>query len=168
MTKFYAQPYDLSATGFYFEGVEAFEANIRSVRNAYGEPVEEFEIQFIDGEAIDCALCKAIGVYQGNVPKVFDLIEDLDEDEKLVLIIAIGECGYGFNPDTCAPSDFDVDVYRETSLKELAEQFVEEGLFGDIPQRLAYYIDYEAIAQDLAVDYTETEIAGEQLIYRCA
>lgn len=33
-----------------------------------------------------------------------------------------------------------------------AEQFLEEGLFGDIPERLQSYIDYVAIAPDLIVE----------------
>lgn len=53
-------------------------------------------------------------------------------------------------------------------MKELTEQFVDEGLFGDIPERLQYYLDYDAIARDLSMDYAETEIAGQRLIYRCA
>jgi antirestriction protein len=167
MTQFYAQPYDISATGFYFEDVETYEAKISSVRNDYGQPVEEFEIQFIDGEAIDCALCTAIGLHQGSVQKVFDLIDTLDDHEKLVLIIAVGECGYAFDPETCEPSDFDVDIYHAESMKALAEQFVDEGSFGEIPEHLAHYIDFEAIARDLAVDFTETEIAGQRLIYAC-
>ncbi len=52
-------------------------------------------------------------------------------------------------------------------MRALAEQFVEEGLFGDIPKRLQFYIDYDAIARDLAVDYSETVIAGSRIIYRC-
>jgi antirestriction protein len=53
-------------------------------------------------------------------------------------------------------------------MKELAEQFVEDGLFGNIPEHLTNYIDMSAIAYDLAMDYTETEVAGERLIYRAA
>ena len=45
---------------------------------------------------------------------------------------------------------------------------MEDGLFGDIPERLAGYIDYDAIARDLAMDYGETTIAGTSLIYRSA
>jgi len=41
-------------------------------------------------------------------------------------------------------------------------------LFGDIPERLQFYIDYDAIARDLSADYSETVIAGDALIYRCA
>ncbi|WP_307374309.1 antirestriction protein ArdA [Peteryoungia aggregata] len=65
------------------------------------------------------------------------------------------------------PDDFDVDIYEEDSMKALAERFVDDGLFGEIPDHLAHYIDYDAIARDLSMDYTETEIAGERLIYRC-
>ena len=52
-------------------------------------------------------------------------------------------------------------------MRELAEQFVEEGLYGDIPESLQFYIDYEAIARDLSVEYSETVIAGSRVIYRC-
>jgi hypothetical protein len=53
MTTFYAQPYDISATGFYFDIEDQYQAKIRTIKNDYGQTVEEFEIQFIDGETID-------------------------------------------------------------------------------------------------------------------
>ncbi|WP_299297215.1 hypothetical protein [uncultured Tateyamaria sp.] len=37
-------------------------------------------------------------------------------------------------------------------MRELTEDFVEQGLFGDIPEPLHFYIDYDAIARDLSVD----------------
>lgn len=49
----------------------------------------------------------------------------------------------------------------------MAETFVDEGLFGEVPQSFQHYIDYEAIARDLAMDYAVTAIAGQTLIYRC-
>ena len=49
-----------------------------------------------------------------------------------------------------------------------ALQFVDEGLFGDIPEHLRNYLDYDAIARDLACDYASTTIAGNRLAYRCA
>ena len=54
-----------------------------------------------------------------------------------------------------------------TALKELAEQFVEEGLFGEIPERIQYYLDYDLIARDLSADYSTTEVAGSRIVYRC-
>jgi hypothetical protein len=81
-------------------------------------------------------------------------------------IIAVGEAGYGFDPENVTASNFDVGIYHVETMRELAKQFVDEGLFGEIPDHLANDIDLDAIARDLAVDYTETEIAGERLIYR--
>ena len=51
----------------------------------------------------------------------------------------------------------DCDLYEDMTMRELAEEFVDEGLFGEIPARLQYYIDYDAIARDLQMDYTEHE-----------
>ena len=43
------------------------------------------------------------------------------------------------------------------TLEDLAAELVEEGCFGDIPESLRNYIDYEAIARDLEFDsYYET------------
>ena len=165
-TTLHAQPYDLAAAGFYFDSAEEFQTKSKALRNDFGDPVEEFEIQFIDGEDIDCDLAKAIGVNQANLSQFFTCVETWDEHDKTKVIIAVGECGYRFE-DKTAPDDFEVDVYQVDSLKELAEQFVDEGLFGEIPERLQFYIDYDAIARDLSVEYAETAIAGERFIYRC-
>ena len=124
--------------------------------------------RFIDGEAIDCALAEALGLHQSNLAAFLDAVEDWDEDRKHAVIIAAGECGYSFDIATDDPDGFDLDIYHGArTLRELAEQFVEEGLFGDIPERLQFYIDYDAIARDLAMDYAEASIAGERLVYRC-
>ncbi len=39
----------------------------------------------------------------------------------------------------------------------LAEQFIDDGLYGEIPRSLEFYIDYEKIARDLRMGYTEFE-----------
>lgn len=167
MTTLYAQPYDISASGFYFEDADSYARQAAGLRNDYGQPVEEFEIQFIDGECLDVALAQAWGLNQANLARFFEIVEEWSDDQKRRFIIAVGECGYSFDAASVDPDDFDVDLYEADSLRELAEQFVDEGLYGEIPAHLAHYIDYEAIARDLALDYSETEIAGERLIYVC-
>ena len=166
MTLFYAQPYDVSASGFYFRSRAEFDALRLACRGDTGLPVEEFEIQFIDGEVLDAYFADAFGMNQATVFRIIELIEEWDEDAKRRFIIAVGECGYSFDPETVDPDDFEVEIY-ESSMRELAQQFVDEGLFGDIPERLQYYIDYDAIARDLAMDYSETNIAGTKLVYAC-
>ncbi|MEM7236221.1 MAG: antirestriction protein ArdA [Pseudomonadota bacterium] len=163
----FAQPYDLAATGFIFESVGDFDEKAAACRNAHGQRVEEFEVQFIDGEAIDAALAEALGLSQNHVAAFFEIIEAWDLRDKQAVIIAVGECGYRFEWDQTEPAEFDVDLYEEMSLRELAETFVEEGLFGDILERLAAYLDFDAIARDLSMDYAETTIAGSRVVYRC-
>ena len=166
-TTLYAQPYDLAASGFYFESAEDYAAKAKALQNDHGQPVEEFEIQFIDGERIDAELAKATGLHQGDIVAFFEKTEGWSEHDKQTIIIAVGECGYAFDWGRSDPADFDVEIYAAQSLRELAEQFVEEGLFGDVPERLQFYLDYDAIARDLGMDYAETTIAGERLVCRC-
>lgn len=164
MTTFFAQPYNIDATGFYFETAYEFQEAAKANRDRYGQRVEEYEIQFIDGETIDAELAKAHEINQANLGEVIAFMEVGDTTEKVAFIIAVGECGYDAS---CNISEIGIDVYEMDSLKELAEQFIDDGLFGKIPDRLRSYLDMDLIARDLGFDYSETEIAGIRYIYRC-
>lgn len=163
MTSLFAQPYNLDATGFYFDSIEQYETNASSNRDRYGCKVEEYEIQFIDGERIDAQLARAYGLYQSNIAAFLDAAETWDDDTKIRYIIAVGEGGYLHTDD---PDTLDIDLYEIDTLRELAEQFVEGGLFGEIPDNLRGYLDYDAIAYDLGMDYSEIEIDDRKFIYR--
>lgn len=162
----HAQPYDISASGFYFRSVEEYEQKASSHKNDYGDEVEEYEIQFIDGDNLDCALFKALNVHQGNFNHYLTACEDWGDDQKIKVIIAVGEAGYDFDPESSDPDDFDLDLYELDSLKDLAMQFIEEGLYGEIPENIQFYLDYDAIARDLGMDYTEIRLNGTNYIYR--
>lgn len=164
--RFYAQPYDIDARGFFFVDAVDYESKRKSCHNAYGGEVEEFEIQFIDGDDLDAALFEALGINQAAILPFIDKLDEWDDDNKTRLIIAIGEGGYRFDIAKDDPDDIDIDLYPDMTLDELAVQFVDEGLFGDIPDHLSHYIDYDAIARDLAHDYTETSICGDRYVYR--
>lgn len=167
MTKLYAQPYDLSACGFYFSSADEYRIQSSALRNDHGQPVEEFEIEFIEGEDTDSALFEALSVNQLTVAAYFEAVEDWREDDKIKVIIAVGQAGYGFMLGTDNPDKFDVEIYTLGSLQELAMQFVDEHMFGEIPAAIQNYIDYDAIAHDLAMEYDEVEIGGYRYIYRC-
>ena len=92
-TTLYAQPYDISAMGFYFDSADDYAEKAKAARNDHGQPVEEFEIQFIDGEAIDAALAEAIGLHQGDITAFFEAIDSWDDHDTRQVIIAAGECG---------------------------------------------------------------------------
>lgn len=167
MTTFYAQPYDISATGFYFDTADQYQAKNRTIRNDYGQPVEEFEIQFIDGETIDAQLAEALGINQANICRVIELIDEWSDDQKIRAIVAVGECGYSFDADSFDPHGLDIVLYEIDCLRDLASQFVDEGLFGDIPDNIRVYLDYEMIARDLSCDYSMISIDGANYAYRC-
>jgi antirestriction protein len=163
----YAQPYDISAGGFYFTDLEDYNAKVAITVNDFGQPVEEFEIQFIDGEDMDCDLAKAMDINQANLKHFFMAVDEWTDDQKIRFIIAVGDCRYGFDFAKDHPDDFDVDYYHVENLIELAHQFIDDGLFGDIRENLICYLDYAAIARDLSMDYDMITVAGERLAYRC-
>ena len=166
MTQLYAQPYDCSACGFFFEYAEEYETRSSHNRKLSGELVEEYEIQFIDGDEIDSDLAKAWGLSQCNFAAFLEATDTWDEDQKIRFIIAVGDCGHGHDEAASNPDQIDLMYYQFDSLRELAEHFVDEGLFGsEIPENLRVYLDYDAIARDLSVDYSEVEIGGTNYIF---
>lgn len=161
----FAQPYDISASGFYFKDVESYLAKAAEARNDYGDPVEEFEIQFIDGEDLDARLFEHLGIHQGDLKRFFEVVQDWSDDQKTMAIIAAYDNWSSFDYRIENPYDLELHLYQVDNLRELAEQFVDEGLFGEIPDHLSAYIDYDAIARDLAMDHHETDVTGTCLIY---
>ena len=167
-TILYAQPYDTSAEGFYFRSEKEYLDTYPTIRNNCGTQVEEFEVQFIDGESIDAQLAEALQLHQGNAFRYIEVVEEWDDYQKTKYIIAIGENSYSFDLNNDNIDDLGIDIYPDMTMRDLAIEFIDEGLFSDIPQPIANYIDYSAIARDLSIDYSETTIAGENVIYRCA
>lgn len=110
---------------------------------------------------------EALNITQCNIEAYFEAVEAWDTDQKLKAIIAIGEVRYKFDLAEDSPDDFEVDIYQLDSMRELAEQFVDEGLYGTIPESIQSYLDYDAIARDLAMDYSQITIDGTRYIYRC-
>lgn len=119
-------------------------------------------------EASDCALFGAWRPGQGDIGAFLGAVDEWDDDTKRRFIIAVGEIGHAAAAIAEDPDAIEIDIYPVESLKELAIHFVDEGLFGPVPEPLQYYLDYEAIARDLAMDYAVTAIAGVRLVYRSA
>ncbi|APG62022.1 hypothetical protein LPB140_03415 [Sphingorhabdus lutea] len=93
MTNIYhATPYDISATGFYFSTYDEYAEKAAIHRNEHGDPVEEYEIQFIDGDNL--RLFNAVGVNQANLQNWFDKFKDLDGDDAIKAIYLAEDLGY--------------------------------------------------------------------------
>ena len=161
----YAQPYDLDAQGFYFDSFEDFETKYNKNCNVYGQFVEEYEIQFIDGSVINSALFDAVGSY--NLKAYYKVVNIWDDFEKVDLIISYKDniTSEPFNEDI-EPNDLDIEVYYDMTFRELAQEFIDDGCLGDIPQHLENYIDVDKYAYDLKMDYNEFSLGNTTLIYR--
>jgi antirestriction protein len=163
MTNIYhATPYDISSAGFYFRTFEDYLEKSASHRNEYGDPVEEYEIQFIDGE--NCALFSAIGVNLAKLKLWFDEFEHLD-DYDAVKAIYLAE-HLSCTADEVLGHLDDVYLFECTPL-EYAESYVgDTGLLNEIPEHLRYYFDIEAFARDMVLggDITQVEIMGRSWI----
>lgn len=167
----YAQPYDLDAQGFYFDSFEDYETKFNKNCNVYGQPVEEYELQFIDGSAIDCDLFKAIDKTQNIVCSLkafFMVANEWEEYQKIPLIIAYEEniTSEPFNEEVTSDMFEDIDIYYDMSFEDLAWEFIENGLFGEIPKHLENYLDIQLMARDLSFDYNEISVGNNSIIYR--
>ena len=163
----YAQPYDYDAQGFYFDSFKDYETKYNKNCNVYGQPVEEYEIQFIDGSAIDCDLFNAVkGQY--NFKAFFMVANTWEDYQKIPLIIAYSEniTSEPFNEEVTSDMFEDIDIYYDMSFEDLAWEFIENGLFGDIPENLKQWLDIEKMALSLSYDYNEITVGNNSIIYR--
>ena len=161
-TSLFAQPYNLDAQGFYFHSIEEFETKSENLRDRFGCPVEEFEIQFIEGE--DADLFEACGINQANLFMWFDEIEVLDDHEKISLFFLAGVLGYSLDN---AMNKLDDVIIFHGDAQEAAEEFFDDCYACVIPENLRFYFDMEKFARDLEMggDFNEFEFDGKT--YTC-
>ena len=161
--RFYAMPYDYEARGFYFSGAEEYETKAKASVNSYGQPVEDYEIQFIDGGEIGSTLARAFGLNQCNFAKFIEFMDngysdrayaaawwlwhnrmktveqvyELDEDDLESYVLH--ECDCALNEDGA------VEYYAYSYLEET-------GQLNSIPEPLRYYFDYAAFARNMRLN----------------
>ncbi len=155
MTEFYAQPYSLKHTGFYFNSIEVFEAGMEQLNK---KGCEEVEIQFIDGSDHLVQLANAANIHQGNVPLWYEELENLDETEATQLNFLL-DCGYNLDD---AMKRYEEVCLHEGTAEDYAYDLIEETT--EIPENLRYYIDYKAIARDMQINGEITEINHDLIV----
>ncbi len=129
---------------------------LERLAEATGEDVDEMET-FINDYSTELDGLE-ISEYD-SIEELNELAEELEalDDYDLEKVGAIMEA-HGCDLREAIDNIDNYKYYSNTTLEDLAYEFVEEGLFGDIPESIRNYIDYEAIARDLGYDgYTETE-----------
>ncbi len=163
MPTLHATPYDITYCGFYFDRVEEFEQRMEAA------PFEEVEIQFIDGTEEECLLFKLCKPHQGSVAAYYEAIEAGYEEHQLAgLSYLIEYQSMTWKDATAEGSLEDVDVYAMT-IKELAEHFAEEGIYpAGVTEPILPYLDYDLLARDLSMDYTEITCMGTTYCVRAS
>lgn len=145
---YHATPYDISATGFYFTNYEEYQTLAASHVNEYGEPVEEYEIQFIDGDYP--ALFRSLEINQANLELWFEHFEEMNEEEMIKALYLSDD--WGCSISDIIEHDFDDITLFEGTAEDYALNYVEAcGLLESMPENLRFYFDYDAFARDLVL-----------------
>ena len=152
ITKLVAVPYDITAPAFYFNDIEEYQDKLDAHCS------EEFEIQFIDGSGIALWLSDVINIAQCNIEKYFDLLDEVDTEEKVIALKYL--ISVGFDLDEAIATYQDVHVYHGDPEEYVAHYYEESGLLHGVPECVANYIDYEAIANDWLCGGDIIEIDG--------
>lgn len=157
MTILYANPYNIDANGFQFSSAEEFTQKAAALRDRFGNPVEEFEIDYLDGD--EGQLFRACGVNQCNLATWFDEVELLDQAEKAQLFYLTSVNGYNLAD---ALEKYDNVALFDGPLIDAASQLFDDAYLSEIPEAVRPYVDYEAFARDcqLSGDMYEMRFDG--------
>lgn len=169
MNKYYAYPYDPSATGFYFTSLEDFKRKYKQ-----NLPAKKYKISFVDGDKKAYKAFKAMQIDQEQLPQWFDFLERWDDFDNELLAALLTEddqsdfpeawddlsatekvaytwltSDLGYEPEEAARLASDVIVYPGTLL-DYTYDFVAE-LEPDDPI-LQQHIDFEQIGEEVRAD----------------
>lgn len=148
----HATPYDITARGWYFNDADDFDKKFNKHL-----PVEEYEIEWIDGSEDDRELFEALDVNQATLEKFFELVDELNEHDKAALYYLLRHRGMGRGEDLddmLQMVDDEVRVMEGNSKDYVIDMIDDAGGVGnlfskDVQER---YFDYEAFGRDLAYD----------------
>ena len=162
MTRLHATPYNLDAAGFYFESLEDYQTKSEKHLDRFGSLVEEFEIQFIDGD--DAELFNPCGINQSNLNTWFDVIELMSKSEKLSLYYLVSVANYSLEQ---ALDKIDEPSIYDGNLLEAATELFDECYLPSVPDNIKYYIDYEKFARDCILSGDMCEFEYDRETYTC-
>jgi antirestriction protein len=154
----YANPYDISARGWYFKSAEEFDRKF-----AAHQPVEEYEIDFIDGNDFESELFKSMHVNQSNVTEYFERIEqigDMRDHELAALHFALQELSMDDVDEALRLAQDEIRV-TEGDAEKYAEDFIDNiggvGELGEDTREM--YFDYEKFGRDIRGDLLDSRVS---------
>lgn len=189
--EYYAQPYGIGASGFYFDSLEDFNKKFKA---AAKRGVEEFELEFINGSNEDAQLFNSLGVSQATIDRWFEDIQPLDEHKKAGLYVLHAMMGENDIDKMLEMVEDDNPIVFEGNIKDYAYEYIEDTgsldnavqqiaksreklrdkkQYGEYEQFINQYFDYESYGRDFLINADEEtansygdneQEVGEQLV----
>ena len=161
MATIYANPYDMEAKGFYFDDFDEYQKKYAKNKNSYGQPVEEYSFEFIDGDQVEALIWRLLG---GDGDSIYFKMEDYFD--------LVGELPVNPPPEFVIGLEFLVDdqgMSLEDALEKVDQLIITQGDASDYAYMSVdefgfpdndYYFDYEKYGRDLHMYDYEDEFKG--------
>ena len=162
MTELYANPYNTAVSGFCFTSYEEYQSKSSSLVDDFGYPVEEFEIDFIEGELSE--LFNTCDINQCTLELWFDEIENLIDSDQVELYYRCEQLGQ--NTQEALDSINSDGFIQQCSLSDYAYESVNEsGVIDCLPETLQCYFNHDAYARDLEINGEAAEFTYDSTTY---
>jgi antirestriction protein len=152
-----AQPYAFGAPFWYFGSAEEFDKQYKAHL-----PVEEYEIDLIDGDDLEALLFKAMQVSQGNVHEYFEKLDEIggmQEHELAAFHYATDDLGISDIDDAIALAQDEIRVTEGTARDYVYELIEGSGGVEALSEnQLEMYFDYEMFGRDIRPDIVDSRI----------
>lgn len=141
--QFHAQPFG-DGPGFYFDSLEDYEKKYEA--NFKKNHLEEYEIQFIDGENWERLVFEGMQVSQGNLDEYFDALDELEDEHSKVAFLFLLDVGKDAEDALAEIGNVQVSG---GDLENAAYELLEDvGISDDLADQ---YFDYESFGRDLRI-----------------
>ncbi len=151
MTILYANPYDISYTGFYFSTLDEFTEQMAAAS------FEEVEIDYIDGD--NPQLFSDVSINQANLDTWFDHLDTITDDSEAAIAI----CFLLQYLDLAEAIDRHEDVIIwHGSADDYAADLIEQTTdLSQLTNIIGNYINYQAIARDMQLNGEIVEVTHD-------
>ena len=150
MAEYYAQPYDMEAKGFYFKDMDDFKKKSKKNKNSYGQIVEEYMFEFIDGDEFESEIARMSRSGDFLDVEQIEQFSDLAADDYArAMALYMIEQGYNTDKIVKVLETENYPVY-EGRKEAYAEEFLEDvGIWKDAGEM---YFGYDRFGRDLKID----------------
>ena len=139
------------------EEIQKYYSDLRKKHGIF--PIDDLELFNADWEGSNM-INENTGFLR--VQEISETLEALEDQDQKKIDYLMDYNGASF--EEAMENYEDVELYEDMNMNDLATLFIEDGFLGEIPDHLINYINYEAYARDLSMDYAE--IGND--IYRAA